>query len=55
MLSTETTGVKGWPEGMTRGECSSIHKVTRELKKEQNSLFNCVNSIVHDAMFVQEV
>jgi hypothetical protein len=38
-----------------RGEYSSIHRVTRELKKEQNSMYNCLNSIVHDAMFVQEV
>lgn len=30
----------------------SIYKVTRELKKEQNSLFNCINSVVHDASFV---
>ena len=33
----------------------SVHKITRELRKEQQSLFNCLCSIVHDASFVQEV
>ena len=33
----------------------SVHRVTRELKKEQNSLFNCLSSILNDATFVQEV
>jgi tRNA A64-2'-O-ribosylphosphate transferase len=29
--------------------------VTRELKREQNSLFNCLSSIYHDAAFVNEI
>jgi hypothetical protein len=33
----------------------SISKVTRQLKREQNSLFNCLNSIVHDRGFVEEI
>jgi hypothetical protein len=36
-------------------EFSSVYKVTRELKKEQNSLFNCINSILEDAAFVKEI
>lgn len=35
--------------------CISIYKVTRELKKEQNSLANCLNSIFHDTRFVEEI
>ncbi len=33
----------------------SIYKVTRELKKEQNSLYNCLCSILHDVQFVNEM
>ncbi|GAX78930.1 hypothetical protein CEUSTIGMA_g6369.t1 [Chlamydomonas eustigma] len=33
----------------------SVNRVSRLLKIEQNSLFNCLNSIVHDAEFVDEV
>jgi hypothetical protein len=33
----------------------SVYKVTRELKKEQQYIFNCLCSIAHDASFVQEV
>ncbi|EFJ52832.1 hypothetical protein VOLCADRAFT_55451, partial [Volvox carteri f. nagariensis] len=33
----------------------SIWKVTRQLKKEQSSLYNCVASILSDAAFVSEV
>lgn len=34
---------------------ASIYKVTRELKKESHSLFNCIHSILNDASFIQEV
>ncbi|GIM09360.1 hypothetical protein Vretimale_13187 [Volvox reticuliferus] len=33
----------------------SIWKVTRQLKKEQSSLYNCVASVLSDAAFVSEV
>lgn len=33
----------------------SVYKVTRQLNREQNSLFNCINSIVADADFVAEI
>ena len=36
-------------------EHTSLYKVTRELKKEQHSLFNCINSIIEDAAFVKEI
>ena len=38
-----------------RANSSSIYKVTRELKKEQSGIFNCLCSIVEDSVFVQEV
>lgn len=41
-------------EGLGFGT-QSIYKVTRELRKEQNSLFNCINSITDDAAFVNEI
>lgn len=37
------------------GVLCSIHAVTRQLKREQNSLFNCLNSIVSDRSFVEEI
>ena len=33
----------------------SVYQVTRELKKEENGLFNCLNSIVADVTFVGEI
>lgn len=33
----------------------SIYKITRELKKESHTLFNCIHSIVSDASFIHEV
>ncbi|KXZ52060.1 hypothetical protein GPECTOR_10g1083 [Gonium pectorale] len=33
----------------------SIWKVTRQLKKEQSSLYNCVASVLSDAAFVMEI
>lgn len=33
----------------------SVYKITRQLNKEQNGIFNCINSILYDADFVQEV
>jgi hypothetical protein len=33
----------------------SIYRITRELKKEQNSLFSCLCSILYDVQFVNEM
>ena len=55
--SSADGGWPGWPGVLDpiRAQAQSIYKVTRALKKEQNSLYNCINSIVHDASFVDEV
>ena len=33
----------------------SLNKVIKELKREENSLFNCINSINLDTFFVQQI
>lgn len=33
----------------------SLNHIIKELKREENSLFNCLHSIVHDTSFVQQI
>ncbi len=33
----------------------SVNRVLRQLKRQEHSMFNCVASVVADAVFVQEV
>ena len=33
----------------------SLNRIVKELKQEENSLFNCINSIFVDATFVQQI
>lgn len=57
LLSTRAAGEGSGSETLLHsgGGLCSIHAVTRQLKREQNSLFNCLNSIVSDRSFVEEI
>ena len=33
----------------------SLNRITKELKREENSLYNCINSILIDTSFVQQI
>lgn len=42
-------------QGFTFPRLNSVNRVLRELKKEENSLFNCVCSVSSDAAFIEEL